>query len=56
MLFGTFESAEGFMTVAKLVPDALILPQLAGVLVPPGSRNTVSGADWDKLRMEAGYK
>lgn len=56
MLFGTFESAEGYMTVAKLIPDALILPQLAGVLVPPGLRDTVSGADWDKLRMEAGYK
>ena len=53
--FGAFESAEGFITIAKLIPDTLIITQLTGTLMPPGSRETVSSADWDRLRKEAGY-
>ena len=55
-LFGGFESAEGYMTTAKLVPDTLIMTQLTGVLLPPRSKETVSSTDWARLRKEAGFK
>jgi hypothetical protein len=56
LLFGTFESAEGYMTVAKLVPDTLIMTQLTGILMPPQVKETVSTSDWDKLRKAAGFR
>ena len=56
MLFGGFESSEGYMTTAKLIPDTLILTRLTGVLLPPRSKETVSSTDWARLRKEAGFK
>ncbi|MBR4542979.1 MAG: hypothetical protein IKO53_02075 [Lachnospiraceae bacterium] len=55
MFFGAFESAEGYMTTAKMIPDTMILTQLAGTIMPPRSKETVSYADWAKLKKAAGH-
>ena len=44
------------MTVAKLVPDTMIMTQLTGILMPPQVKETVSTSDWDKLRKAAGFR
>ena len=54
VLYGRFESDEGFATVQKLFPKARTMMQYHGELSAPLQKDIISSRQWDVLRKAAG--
>lgn len=55
MVYGSFESDEGFLSVKKMFPTAWMPMKYHGVLSLPGRSEVISSEQWGLLRQEAGF-
>ena len=55
MIYGSFDSEEGFEMIKKLVPSGRMLMKFRGVMFPPEPEEVITSEEWDTFRETAGF-